>query len=71
VLSYCEHIEFGMLACARRVADVDRFRELLAEESAILLGEDEAEAVVQEPVERPRQVPPSSEAHQPRRASPV
>jgi WS/DGAT/MGAT family acyltransferase len=56
VLSYCEHIEFGMLACARRVSDVDRFRELLADEVATLLGTDEP-AVVEEPDEGSLEVP--------------
>ena len=39
VLSYCEQIEFGILACARRVPDADRFVELLAEEADALMAE--------------------------------
>ena len=54
---------------------MDRFKELLAEEAAILLAEDEVEtevdAEVEESDEASLEVPPSSEAHQPWRASPV
>jgi WS/DGAT/MGAT family acyltransferase len=46
VLSYCEYIEFGILACARRVPDVDRFRELLEDEAMALLGEEGIDADV-------------------------
>lgn len=37
LLSYCEKLEFGILACAKRVPDIDRFVELLAEEAAALI----------------------------------
>ena len=39
LLSYCEQLEFGILACAKRVPDADRFVELLAEEATALLEE--------------------------------
>lgn len=45
LLSYCEKLEFGILACAKRVPDADRFVELLAEEAAFLLSEPAVAAV--------------------------
>jgi hypothetical protein len=44
VLSYCEQLEFGILTCARRVPDADRFVELLADEAAALMAECELAA---------------------------
>ena len=44
LLSYCEQLEFGVLACAKRVPDADRFLELLSEEAELLFEEVEGEA---------------------------
>jgi len=40
LMSYCDSLELGVLACARKVPDVDRFRELLEEEAAAILDVD-------------------------------
>ncbi len=40
LMSYCDYLELGVLACARRVPDIDRFRELLEEEAAAILDID-------------------------------
>jgi len=42
LLSYCDAIEFGILACPKRVPDADRFLELLTEESSALLSHGES-----------------------------
>lgn len=39
LLSYCDTIEFGILMCAKRVPDADRFVALLADEAQALLVE--------------------------------
>jgi WS/DGAT/MGAT family acyltransferase len=46
LMSYCDSIEFGILACARRVPDVDRFLELLEEEAMAILDADAIETEV-------------------------
>ena len=53
VLSYCEQIEFGILACARRVPDADRFVELLAEEADALMAELNPASVEEPQTEAP------------------
>lgn len=41
VLSYCDHLDIGMLGCAKRVANPARLRELMEEQIQILLGEED------------------------------
>ena len=44
LLSYCDTVEFGILMCAKRVPDAERFVALLAEEAEVLLAEPLARA---------------------------